>query len=145
MKVIMIKRSTDEHMKEMERDFEEKYGSIDSLAQKTGIEKCSVPSQIDDYEVWKAIRKGAELEEEIVFSEYSIFDALKSSRIEMLEYIRKHRVESIKELAQALKRDYKNIYFDLSALQDYELVEIKVTGRRRVPTSRIEKIEIIFE
>ena len=145
MKVIMRKRADREYMEEMERELEERYGSIDSLAQRTGIEKCSVPSLIDDYEMWKAIKKGAEFEEEVIFSEYSIFDALKASRVEMLEYIRKHRVESIKDLAQALKRDYKNIYFDLSALQEYELVEMKKIGRKRVPVSRIESIEISFD
>ena len=145
MKVIMRKRADNEYMEEMEREMEERYGSIDSLAQRTGIEKCSVPALIDDYEVWKAIKKGAELEEEVIFSEYSIFDALKASRVEMLEYLRKHRVESIKDLAQTLKRDYKNIYFDLSALQDYELIEMKKMGRKRVPFSRIESIEVKFE
>ena len=145
MKVIIRKRADEEYLEEREREFSERYGSLDSLAQRTGMEKCSNPSIIDDYEVWKAIRKGAEMEEELIFSDSSIFDALRSSRVEMLEFINRNRVESIKELAHALKRDYKNTYFDIGALQAYGLVEMRKEGRKRVPISRIESIEVVFE
>lgn len=145
MKVIMRKKADEGYMEEMQRAFSEKYGSLDSLGQRTGIEKCSSPGLIDDYEIWKAIRKGAEMEEEIMFSDYSIFDVLRGPRVEMLDFIRKNTVRSIKELAQVMKRDYKNVYFDLSALQEYDLVEIRKKGRERAPVSRIESIEIIFE
>lgn len=145
MRVIMRKKSGEEGIKDIEDELIERYGSIDSLGQRTGIEKCSHPEIVDDYEVWKAIKKGAIIEEEIIFSDYSIFNALSASRVEMLELIRKNRYGSIKELAQALKRDYKNVYFDLRALTEYNLVEIRKKGRDRMPISRVESIEIVFD
>ncbi len=145
MKVVIKKRADKEYMLKKERELKEKYGSIDSLGQKASIEKCSFPALIDDYELWKAIEKGCEIEEEIIFQDSSIFRTLSPSRIEMLDFMSKNSVASIKELAHAVKRDYKNVYFDITALKKQELVELIKKGRENIPVSRIEKIAILFD
>ncbi len=145
MKTIIKKRADKEYMREKEREFEEKYGTLDSLGQKVSIEKCSSPTIIDDYEIWKASRKGAEMEEEIVFYDSSIFGVISASRAEILDFLAKNGVGSIKELAQTIKRDYKNVYFDIMALKRQELLEIRNEGREKIPVSRVERIEILFD
>ncbi len=145
MKAIIRKRADEEYMREKEREFEEKYGTLDSLGQKVSIEKCSLPMLIDDYEIWRAYRRGAEVEEETVFHDSSIFSVISCSRAEILDFMSKNQVRSIKDLAQAVKRDYKNVYFDIMILKKQELVEIRRNGREKIPVSRVEKIEILFD
>lgn len=145
MRAIIKKRADREYLHQKQKEFREKYGTLDSLGQKVSIEKCSFPELIDDYEIWKAIKKGGEIEEEIIFYDYSIFHIMSSSRADMLDFVSKNSIGSIKELAHAMKRDYKNVYFDIMALKKQELVEIKKKGREKVPVSRIEKIEILFD
>lgn len=145
MRAIIKKRADREHIREKRKEFREKYGTLDSLGQKVSIEKCSFPALIDDYEMWKAIEKGCEIEEEIIFYDSSIFHIMTSSRADMLDFVSRNRVGSIKELAHAVKRNYKNVYFDIMALKKQELVEIKKKGREKVPVSRVEKIEILFD
>ncbi len=145
MKVVIRKRADKEYTLKKQKDHREKYGTLDSLGQKASIEKCSFPELIDDYELWKAIGKGGEMEEEIIFHDSSIFQIMSRSRAEILDFMSKNSVGSIKELAHAVKRDYKNVYFDIMILKKQELVEIKKKGRENIPVSRIEKIEILFD
>jgi hypothetical protein len=145
MKVIIKNRVDGEYIKEKADELVEKYGSLDSLGQKASIGKCASPSTVDDYELLKALLKGAEMEEETVFHDYSIFSVLGETRVEILDYLQKNRASSIKELASALSRDYKNMYYDLTVMQKMELVSITKKGRKRVPVSRVKKIEILFD
>ena len=145
MKVIIQNRVGKDYTKERAEELMEKYGSLDSLGQKASIGKCASPSVVDDYELLKALLKGAEMEEETVFHDYSIFSVLGETRVEILDYLQKNRVESIKELASALSRDYKNIYYDLTVMRKMELISLVKKGKERVPVSRVKRIEILFE
>jgi len=145
MKVIIQNRVEKDYTKERAEELMEKYGSLDSLGQKASIGKCASPSVVDDYELLKALLKGAEMEEETVFHDYSIFSVLGETRVEILDYLQKNRVGSIKELASALSRDYKNIYYDLTVMRKMELISLVKRGKERVPVSRVKRIEILFE
>ncbi len=145
MKVIIRNRVDGEYVHEKADELMRKYGSLDSLGQKASIEKCASPSVVDDYELLKALSKGAEMEEETIFHDYSIFSVLGETRVEILDYLQKNRVRSIKELASALSRDYKNIYYDLTVMRRMELISMVKNGKERVPVSRVKRIEILFE
>ena len=142
MRVLIRKEADAEYIGEMERSLAGRYGSFDSLGQKASIEKCSSPRTVDDYELWKAIKKGAEMEEEVIFHDYGLFGTMSESRAEILDYLSNHSVGSIKELALALNRDYKNIYFDVSALRKMELISLAGRGRKKAPVCRVREIEI---
>jgi predicted transcriptional regulator len=43
---------------------------------------------------------------------------LTAKRMEILRYVRRHKVKSVRALAAALKRDYANVHGDVKALKD---------------------------
>lgn len=48
---------------------------------------------------------------------------LTARRLEMLRYLRRHDVPSVRALARALERDYSNVHADVQALRDAGLIE----------------------
>ncbi len=55
---------------------------------------------------------------------------LSGKRIELLRYIRRHEVTSIRSLAKALSRDYSNVHADVQALTAAGLLEAANGGVR---------------
>jgi predicted transcriptional regulator len=55
---------------------------------------------------------------------------LTGRRMALLGYVRRHEVASIRALAKALKRDYRNIHGDVQALRGVGLVEVSEKGIR---------------
>jgi predicted transcriptional regulator len=55
---------------------------------------------------------------------------LSNKRMELLRYVRRNRVTSIRALAQALGRDYSNVHADVKALAEAGLVENTKKGVR---------------
>jgi predicted transcriptional regulator len=55
---------------------------------------------------------------------------LSNKRMELLGYVRRNRVPSIRALAQALGRDYRNVHADVKALEAAGLVENTPKGVR---------------
>jgi predicted transcriptional regulator len=65
---------------------------------------------------------------------------LTGKRMELLHYVRRHNVRSVRALAKALKRDYSNVHADVQALTaaglldttdgglqaDYDVIETKI-------------------
>jgi predicted transcriptional regulator len=65
---------------------------------------------------------------------------LTGKRMELLRYVRRHRVESVRALAKALDRDYSNVHADVQALvaaglldasdggvrADYDIIDTKI-------------------
>ena len=64
--------------------------------------------------------------------------------MELLEYVSSHNPKSVKTLAAELKRDYKNVYDDLLALQRYCLIEFIREGKNKRPVTRLTGIEVIL-
>lgn len=52
----------------------------------------------------------------------TMLDTLSPRRLEMLKFVRQHGAGSIKELAVALERDYKNVHHDVSVLESAGLL-----------------------
>lgn len=52
----------------------------------------------------------------------TMLDTLSPRRLEMLKFVRQHGAGSIKELAVALERDYKNVHNDVCVLESAGLL-----------------------
>jgi predicted transcriptional regulator len=55
---------------------------------------------------------------------------LTGKRMELLHYVRRHNVTSIRSLAKALKRDYSNVHTDVQALAGAGLLDTSSKGVR---------------
>ena len=53
---------------------------------------------------------------------------LTGKRMELLRYVRRHNVTSIRSLAKALKRDYSNVHADVQALAGAGLLDATAKG-----------------
>lgn len=67
----------------------------------------------------------------------SLFSTLSPKRWELMGFLRKHGPMSIKKLAFALKRDYKNVYDDVQHLLRLELIQREQDGLFTVPWDSI--------
>jgi predicted transcriptional regulator len=55
---------------------------------------------------------------------------LTSKRMELLGYVRRHDVASIRALAKSLQRDYRNVHADVQALMAAGLLNVSEDGVR---------------
>lgn len=55
---------------------------------------------------------------------------LTGKRMELLRYVRRHKVASVRALAKALARDYANVHADVQALAAAGLLDATETGLR---------------
>ena len=124
----------------------EKHESLELLYQRLLVSRCSAPEYIDDYMLWRAIKRpdAILLDIQITFSP-EIFGALSERRMELLDFIFSHNPGSIKELSEQLNRDYKNVYDDIKALEKAGLIAIVRQGKNKVPTLKADNILISFE
>jgi predicted transcriptional regulator len=53
----------------------------------------------------------------------SMLETLSPRRLEMLRHLRQHGAGNVRELAQALGRDYKNVHQDVAVLESAGLLE----------------------
>ena len=67
-----------------------------------------------------------------------LFSAITEKRLELLRHVaeRQERL-NIRQVAQALGRDYKNVYTDVSELEELGLIEKSETGLLTVPYDEI--------
>ena len=145
MKIKVIKRRKQADIADMLKSFEKRYGSLTSLHQKVLISKCTSPAQMSDYVLWQNLSQGAEFQDIIIMKDPDIFDTLSPKRMELLEYIIQNDVQSIRTLASALRRNYKNVYDDLKALSKYGLIDLTAQGRSLKPSAAATKIEISLD
>lgn len=145
MKINIIKKINQKEIQNIIEVWKKRYGSMASLQQRVMISKCSSPADIDNYITWKYLTSGAELEETVIFENAEVFDVFSTKRGEIMEYLANHEVSSIRELANKLRRNYKNVYDDLKALKKYELIELREAGRSLKPCCSASALKIIFE
>ncbi len=126
------------------KGLEQKYESIDNLHQKLQIEKCANPDLVDEYMVWKALlEEEAAISEKIVLKTLDIYSMMSPKRMEILDYLTAHSINSIKLLAQELKRNYKNVYDDVKAMEEFGLIELVNDGRNKRPVTKINAIRMV--
>jgi len=93
-------------------------------------------------EAWhRAERGGTVQERHLAFESWeALARVLTGKRMDMLRYVRRHKVNSVRALAKALGRDYSNVHADVQALlaaglldatdggihADYDSIETKI-------------------
>lgn len=126
-------------------NLEHKHGTIEELHQGVINDKCVKPLNVDDYVIWKALQSPDVIfTEKIAVDSPNIFGDLTPRRLEILEYVRTHNTRSIKDLAEELGRDYKNVYDDLKALEEWSLVSLPRRGKHKKPVSHVESLKVTF-
>jgi predicted transcriptional regulator len=69
-------------------------------------------------------------------------DVLTPRRVEVIQTLIDHEVESIQELADRLDRNYPDVHADVSRLADYGIVYYRERGRAKAPVVPYDRVEI---
>src|ERR1043166_8266975 len=93
-------------------------------------------------DAWRRAERGKRFRERhLAFESWdALARVLTGKRLELLRYVRRHNVASVRALAKALKRDYSNVHADVQALAaaglldagdgglraDYDAIETKI-------------------
>ena len=83
-------------------------------------------------DAWHRAERGETFEERhLAFESWdALARVLTGKRMELLRYVRRHNVTSIRSLAKALKRDYSNVHTDVQALAGAGLLDASPKGVR---------------
>lgn len=83
-------------------------------------------------DAWHRAESGETLHERhLAFESWdALARLLTGKRMELLRYVRRHKVASVRALAKALKRDYSNVHADVQALTAAGLLEARDGGVR---------------
>ena len=96
----------------------------------------------------KAAQEGEELDDVqpvLNFGSYAELSRLLSPKnLELLETISQHEPESIREAAELVDRDYKQVHRNLSELEDIGVIELEGSGpgQAKRPTLAYDGLEI---
>jgi predicted transcriptional regulator len=76
-------------------------------------------------DAWRRAERGQKFRERhVVFESWdALARVLTGRRMELLRYVRRHKVPSIRALAKALGRDYSNVHSDVRALSAAGLLD----------------------
>jgi len=81
-------------------------------------------------DAWHRAERGEKFRERhLAFESWdSLARVLTGKRMELLRYVRRHKVASVRALAKALGRDYSNVHADVQALAAAGLLEVADGG-----------------
>ena len=100
--------------------------------------KISVGGAVEDdasrrfIDAWHRAEAGEQFKEHyLAFESWdALARVLTGKRMELLRYVRRHKVNSIRALAKALGRDYSNVHTDVRSLEAAGLLESGSEGIR---------------
>jgi predicted transcriptional regulator len=83
-------------------------------------------------DAWHRAERGENFQERhLAFESWDVLSrVLTAKRMELLRYVRRHRVTSVRALAKALGRDYSNVHADVQALTSAGLIDSSDGGVR---------------
>ncbi len=140
--LLYLKRSyRKEDLAILKRMIRKKYGRIEKIKKIMQVKKCSFPEIGEAYLFYLGIEDGM-VEEEVFIEDKKVLNALTAKRFEIIEFLNKIPPLSIKDLANRLGRDYKNVYDDVSALSKFFVLNSLKTGKEIVPLGVVEHFEI---
>ncbi len=113
------------------------------------IKLKSIDQALDDaVSTMKAIEKGRRVKPRkgVYFENLeAVRSILTENRLSLLRLIRKHKPDSVAELARLANRDFKHVYGDVELLQDLGLVQ-STTNKQGKPTRlTTDTTEIVFK
>jgi len=89
-------------------------------------------------ETWHAAKAGGSASPRLAFGNLrELFAAITEKRLELLRYVGNHGGLNIRQLAQSLHRDYKNVHTDVTALLELGLLERSDKGTLSTPFDEI--------
>ena len=90
-------------------------------------------------DAWHRAGRGEKCQERhLAFESWdALARVLTRKRMELLRYVRRHKVTSVRALAKALGRDYSNVHADVQALSSAGLLDA-ANGRLRADYDAIE-------
>lgn len=146
MLIYIEKKDSDKNIRLELRRLQARHKSFEKLQSKVLKSRCNSPELLEDYMVWAALNQPEPvLVERSRIAQDEIFLYLTPRRMELLEYLSTNPLNSIKDLAEILERDYKNVYDDVSALNKFELIEFIKEGKNRRPVTKVTKISIYLD
>jgi predicted transcriptional regulator len=112
--------------------------------------KITVGSAMEDeassrfVDAWYRAQRGETFHERhLAFESWdTLVRVLTGKRMELLRYVRRHEITSVRSLAKALGRDYSNVHADVQALTAAGLLEASAGGVRADYDSIETKIAI---
>lgn len=151
MLIRIVRRLTSEEVKSRIKQFEEKYTMTFDEFEELFLSKKLDRGMVGTYFEWASLVhayrgyvEGGELDYVIEqLRDLSPEEAalLTPKRLELLYSIASLQAESINKLAQKTRRNVKNVYQDLKALQNLGFVTFRRSGRRNiVPETLVEEI-----
>ena len=83
-------------------------------------------------DAWRRAERGEIFHERhLAFESWdALARVLTGKRMELLRYVRRHNVTSVRALAKALERDYSNVHADVQALAAAGLLDVTGNGVR---------------
>lgn len=144
MKLQFVRRIT---QRRYLRELEDEYGSLEKLA----VQAKKDPSRRALLEEWKHFLAHPERADEIltvgrrlVFHDPEAFlRAVSPQRLRLYDYLRSHpEVESLNDLANRLKRNYRNVYEDAAQLAKTGIITLERHTNRVVPRVLVDAIQI---
>lgn len=89
-------------------------------------------------ETWRRVEGGEAQAPRLAFGSLrALFSAITEKRLELLRYVATHDVLNIRQLAQGLGRDYKNVHTDVHELVELGLLEKDDRGQLTAPFDEI--------
>ncbi len=140
---LIIKRKYDEEDKRiLKRSIRDRIGRYEKIVNQLKIKKCTEPEIGEGFLILQAIRNNDNIEEETIIEDNKIFNVLTSKRFEILEILNEKGPISIKEMKNITKRNYKNVYDDVSSLSDFILLNIVKYRKERVMIGKIVEFRV---
>jgi len=90
-------------------------------------------------DAWRRAERGEKVDEaHITFIDLpALLAAITPKRLDLLSYVRHHRVKNVKTLAASLGRDYKNVHKDVEELVKLGLLT-RAPGEVRAPYAEVD-------
>lgn len=155
MLIRIVRRLTLDEVKGKLRQFEEEYGMSFDEFEELFLSRKLNRRMVGTYFEWASLVhayrgyvEGGELDyviEEIRDLSTKETALLTPKRIELLYSLASLRAESINKLAQKTRRNVKNVYQDLKALQSLGFVSFRKRGKRNIiPETLVEEITLLI-
>lgn len=78
----------------------------------------------------------------VLADETELHRLLSPANLQLLRAIREHEPESMREAAEAVDRDFKEVHRNLTELEALNVVEFETDGRAKRPIVRFDEIDV---